>query len=236
MRRVFLARSGPLETRIAPIGRGAVAMIPVYKATYLSGRTIPYERYVALQERLRAKRREMLLFCHHAPVLTAGVQARPESLRTDDAARSRAGVPVVRIGRGGDYTAHEPGQIVIYPHVDLKRRDLKMTSVFADWLEITAATLREVWDIEVVGQKEAPGLYTAAGAKLASIGVMFKSFFTSFGLAVNVANDLGTFDHIHPCGQAGLDMTSIVREKGDPALSGRFVETWSASFGRWLDA
>lgn len=209
-------------------------MIPVLASPYLSGRSLDYERYVRFQTKLRERRRELLLFCQHPPVLTAGVQSQEESLRTSATQREQAGVGIVAIGRGGDFTAHEPGQCVIYPHVDLRARDLKMGAVFADWLELTAAALRAVWDIEATNRTDAPGLYTPAGAKLVSIGLMFKGFFTSFGLAVNVANDLATFAHIHPCGQADLAMTSVAELGGDPERAPEFVRSWTALFADWL--
>ncbi len=209
-------------------------MIPILHRDFLTGATLDYARYVRFQERLRTRRRELLLFCHHPPVLTAGVQAKEASLVTSPAERERSGIPIVSVGRGGDYTAHEPGQCVIYPHLDLRARDLPISAVFRDWLALTADSVREVWGIELRSREEAPGLYTRDGAKIASIGLMFKSFFTSFGLAVNIANDLKTFAHIHPCGYADLNMTSVARETGDPALTGRFVDAWSRRFAVWL--
>ncbi len=209
-------------------------MIPILDRDFRTGATLDYARYVRFQERLRARRRELLLFCHHPPVLTAGVQAQNASLRTSVIEREHAGIPIVSVGRGGDYTAHEPGQCVIYPHLDLRARDLQISAVFRDWLALTAEALHEIWGIAAASREGAPGLYTRDGAKIASIGLMFKSFFTSFGVAVNIANDLATFAHIHPCGYADLNMTSVTREQGDPALTGRFVTAWSHTFADWL--
>ena len=79
-----------------------------------------------------------------------------------------------------------------------------MSDYFQGLLECTSAAVERVWGLRAENRKDAPGLYLSEnGAKLASIGIMFKSFFTSHGVAINVSNDLSTFTHIHPCGYEG---------------------------------
>ena len=189
-----------------------------------------YERYLRIQERLRDRRRELILFCEHPPTLTTGVQGRPESLLTDAPALAARGIGHFRIGRGGDYTAHEPGQCVIYVHIDLKRRGLQVTAFARGLLDVTARCIREVWGIETIARPDAPGLYLTDGKKMVSIGLSFKSFFTSHGLALNVSNDLSAFRLIRPCGDSALQMTSVALCGGDPALLERFIVRWTALF------
>lgn len=193
-------------------------------------RALDYKRYLELQELLREKRRELLLFCEHPKTLTAGVQAKPGSLLRPQAELLRHGIAHERIGRGGDYTAHEPGQCVIYPHIDIEKRGIPVSHFFAELLQITQISLRNVWSIQTITHESAPGLYTKDGAKIASIGIMFKRFFTSFGMAVNISNDLATFDWIHPCGDPQLRLTSIQALGGDPALLSTFVRVWEGEF------
>ncbi len=194
-----------------------------------------YAAYVRLQERLRKRRREMLIFCSHPRVLTAGVQSKESSLRVDRSEAALRRIPILEIGRGGDFTAHEPGQCVVYPHIDLKRRGLSIGSYFQSLLEVTAASVRSVWNLGTHTLPHAPGLYADSnGAKIASIGVMFKGFFTSFGLALNVDNDLETFSFIHPCGFPAMRMTTIAREGGDPEKMDLFAEDWADQFASWI--
>lgn len=193
-------------------------------------RPIPYGRYVRLQERLRARRREIVVFCEHQPVITGGVQAHGFNLLASGAELAHLGVSVFKVSRGGDYTAHEPGQSVIYPHVDLRARGLGLSTFFQNVLSVTQDAVLETWGIPLHIKPDAPGLYTKSGKKIASIGVMAKRFFTSSGIALNVSNNLSTFAHINPCGVPGLEMTTIEREGGDPSRLPSYARTWAREF------
>ena len=200
-----------------------------------TGRALPYDRYLALQELLRKSRRELLLFCEHPPTLTAGIQGRAQSLLLSDAQLRESGIAHLRIGRGGDYTAHEPGQSVIYAHIDLEKRAVSVGTFFRLLLDVTRDSLRDVWGLETEDRQGAPGLYMADGGKIASIGIMFKRFFTSFGVAVNVSNGLSTFRCIHACGHPGTRVTSVAESGGDPALRAEFERTWERLFRSRLE-
>ena len=214
-------------------------MLLCIKACYnrKSNPLLSYERYIRLQSSLRKRRRELLLFCHHPPTLTAGIQARPENLLISKEELKEKGIVHLRAARGGDYTAHEPGQCVIYPHIDLRRRGLTIQDFLKALTEITIQALKDVWQIETLGNKNEPGLYRITDqAKIAAMGVFFKSFFTSFGLAVNVANTLSTFSYIHPCGQPGLSICSVKNSGKDTRKIGKFIDVWQSSFENWLAA
>ncbi len=202
---------------------------------YRPAQSLSYDRYVHLQERLREHRREAIIICEHEATITAGVQARPENLLANETGLSRRGVSLVRIRRGGDFTAHERGQCVIYPHIDLRKRELKIQPFFHGLLESARRAIEVVWDIPVHVREEAPGLYTDDGAKLLSIGIMFKAFFTSYGIALNVSNDLATFRWIHPCGEPGLRVTSVAERGGEPARREMFLQQWFREFAESLE-
>ncbi|MEQ9363068.1 MAG: lipoyl(octanoyl) transferase LipB [Leptospirales bacterium] len=196
---------------------------------------LDYGRYLRLQHRLRKRRRECVIFCAHPPTITAGVQARADNLRTDAASLEALGIRLAPVGRAGDYTAHEPGQCVIYPHIDLRRRGLGVPEFFNGLLECTTFALNQVWGVQVDTRKDAPGLYRSGdGAKLASIGIMFKSFFTSHGVAINISNDLSTFTHIHPCGYAGQRIGSIQEMGLDAKRLPEFLGAWCKQFTQRL--
>jgi len=195
---------------------------------------LDYTRYDRIQRKLRSQRRELLLFCEHASVVTGGVQSKSENLISDEGALAARGIQIFRVGRGGDFTAHEPGQIVIYPHLDMAVRKIGLANYFNGLLRISKNTLEQVWKIETEIQKESPGLYTRHG-KIASIGIMFKSFFTSSGMAINVKNSLRTFEFIHPCGRPGQPLTTVEREGGDPGKMDEFRAVWASEFARQLE-
>jgi lipoyl(octanoyl) transferase len=173
---------------------------------------IPYGDYLRIQEDLRSRREELILVCEHPPVITAGVKFQNSSLIQTSGDLAKAGIEFVKTGRGGDATAHEPGQIVFYPHVDLRKRGLNIASFFHGLLVSVQTALAQVCAIHTFIREEAPGLYVEGavqrGAKIASIGVQFKGFFTSHGIAVNFTNDLSTFAMIHPCGDPSQSVTS----------------------------
>jgi hypothetical protein len=84
-------------------------------------KTLPYKTYLNLSEYFRKKRCENLVFCDHHPVITAGIQYKQESFKFQTDFISKQGVEIHYVKRGGDLTAHELGQIIIYPHIDLKK-------------------------------------------------------------------------------------------------------------------
>jgi len=165
-----------------------------------------------------------LWFLEHPPVFTMGMNARREHLlATGD-------IPVVDIDRGGQVTYHGPGQLVVYPLVDLGRAKLGVRALVEAIERAIIATVGE-WGIEAIGRRDAPGVYVG-GRKVASVGLRIRRGCSYHGLALNVAMDLEPFRRINPCGYAGLAMTQV-SELGGPssvvevaaALAPRLVES-----------
>ncbi|TGK24600.1 lipoyl(octanoyl) transferase [Leptospira yasudae] len=171
----------------------------------------PYLRYLELQEKLRKSRKECILFLEHAPTITGGINYNLENLLLGKEFLESQGIQIHFIQRGGDFTAHEPGQLVVYAHVDLKRRELSIRSYLENLLAAVIDAARVTWDLRLVTDPDSPGLYLESdpGKKICSIGVNFKSFFTSHGIAFNVDNDFRAFRCINPCGRNWMDMTSV---------------------------
>ncbi len=142
-----------------------------------------------------------LWFLEHPPVFTLGMNSRPEHLLAP------GDIPVVQIDRGGQVTYHGPGQLVVYPLLDLGRAGLGVRTLVEGIERAIVATVAQ-WGIEAVGRRDAPGVYVA-GRKLASIGLRIRRGRSYHGLALNVAMDLEPFRRINPCGYAGLEMTQV---------------------------
>ncbi|HET9329991.1 MAG TPA: lipoyl(octanoyl) transferase LipB [Steroidobacteraceae bacterium] len=150
-------------------------------------------------------------FLEHPPVFTLGVNAsRAHLLAPGD-------IPVVQIDRGGQVTYHGPGQLVVYPLIDLKRAGLGIRA-FVSALEHAVIALAAAYGISAAGRRSAPGVYVGE-RKLASIGVRVRRGGAYHGLALNVAMDLEPFGRINPCGYAGLEMTQL-SQLGGPAEVG----------------
>jgi lipoyl(octanoyl) transferase len=150
-------------------------------------------------------------FLEHPPVFTLGMNSKPEHLLgTGD-------IPVVQIDRGGQVTYHGPGQLVVYPLLDLGRAKLGVRALVQGIERAIVATVAE-WGIEAYGRRDAPGVYVGP-RKLASVGLRIRRGCSYHGLALNVAMDLEPFRRINPCGYAGLEMTQV-SELGGPADPG----------------
>jgi lipoyl(octanoyl) transferase len=175
-------------------------------------------------------------FLEHDPVFTQGLNGRNEHLLAP------GGIPVVGIDRGGQVTYHGPGQLVVYPLVDLRRAGLGVRELVVA-LEDAVIALAGSRGIEAAGRRDAPGVYVR-GRKLASIGLRIRRGCSYHGLALNVDMDLEPFSRINPCGMAGLAMTQLsqegaaldVRAAAD-ALAPQLCRTLGLGWdGRWLPA
>jgi lipoyl(octanoyl) transferase len=154
-------------------------------------------------------------FLEHPPVFTLGMNARPEHVLAP------GDIPVMPIDRGGQVTYHGPGQLVVYPLLDLGRARLGVRPLVEGIERAIVATVAQ-WGIEAAGRRDAPGVYVGA-AKLASIGLRIRRGCSYHGLALNVAMDLEPFRRINPCGYAGLVMTQL-SELGGPADVGAVAD------------
>ena len=165
---------------------------------------------------------DQIWLLEHPPVFTLGMNAAPEHLLAP------GDIPVVQIDRGGQVTYHGPGQLVVYPLLDVRRAGLGVRQLVMA-LESAIIDLLASWNIEAVAKREAPGVYVN-GRKVASIGLRIRRGSSYHGLAFNVAMDLQPFQRINPCGYRGLEVTDLrslgvnasVREVAD-ALSPRLL-------------
>ncbi len=177
---------------------------------------MPYAAALALQRRAAALRisgeidQDLLLLVEHPPVVTLGRGFKPHHLLSTPELLRAAGVELFEAERGGDITVHEPGQIVGYLVLDLKRHKKDL-----HWFlrQVEAGIIDGVLPFGVHASRN-PGLtgVWADDRKLASIGVHARDWVTWHGFALNVSNDLSTFVHTVPCGIAGVSMTSVYAE------------------------
>jgi len=166
---------------------------------------VPYEpTWRAMQELNRtrtADTRDEIWFLEHDPVFTLGLNGRHEHVL------AAGDIPVINTDRGGQVTYHGPGQLVVYPLLDLKRYEFTVRELVL-WLENATIAAAARWGIEAAGRRDAPGVYVA-GAKLASLGLRIRQGGSYHGLALNVALDLEPFQRINPCGYVGLQVTQL---------------------------
>ena len=181
----------------------------------------------ALQQRLGAARTsgevgDTVLFVEHDPVVTLGRRAKPEHLLRSPEALAAQGVEVHDVGRGGDVTYHGPGQLVMYPIIDLKpdRRDVRR---YVWSLEETM--IRTCADYGVTAERVAG--YNGAWVgddKIGAVGVRISRWVTMHGIGFNVSTRLEDFSVIVPCGIATGGVTSLERELGRAVPMAEVVE------------
>lgn len=154
------------------------------------------------------------------PVITLGVRGSESDLEAAPEALKARGFAIQRVDRGGQATIHNPGQLVIFPIVDV--HDLGARRWVSFLLRVTRLTL-DSFGCESQCREGQPGLYTKKG-KVASIGVRFRRGVSTHGVAVNIHNELTDFGFIRACG---------IRQAPVDQLGGSFrVEE---VFSRWLE-
>ncbi|HAL45697.1 MAG: lipoyl(octanoyl) transferase [Planctomycetes bacterium GWF2_42_9] len=184
-----------------------------------------YNSVLAMQEQsltsLQAGSEEEKIFIvEHSPVITLGVRTEKNRLLQDSELIKKAGIGIVSIRRGGGSTAHNPGQIVIYPIINLKKHNLGVSD-YVHLLEKIGIEYLETLGVKSEAIKGLPGLWTQnplnpsnPRLKIASIGVQIKKWITFHGIAININNDLDIFNFIVPCGLDNVTMTSAEKELG----------------------
>jgi lipoyl(octanoyl) transferase len=137
----------------------------------------------------------------HPPVFTLGLNANREHLLNP------GDIDIVQIDRGGQVTYHGPGQLVIYPLLNLRRLKLGVRDLVVA-LENAVIDYVAERGVTAAGSRQAPGVY-ADGAKLASIGLRIRRGASYHGMSLNVSMDLAPFERINVCGYQGLRVTRL---------------------------
>ena len=156
----------------------------------------------------------LLLLEHEPPVITVSRRASAAShlLATPETLRA-AGVEVCDTDRGGDITYHGPGQLVVYPILDLNRLGLRLHG-YMRWLEDRVIEALAHFGVAATRDKDATGVWIGTN-KICALGVRVSRWVSMHGLALNVDPDLSHFDLIVPCGLHGRGITSLRRELGE---------------------
>lgn len=173
---------------------------------------LPFQAALALQENLVAdvlegRAEETLILLEHEPVYTIG--------RTRDHSSLREALPhpVFETNRGGQATFHGPGQLVGYPILDLSKRGRDLHR-YLRFLEDFLIEFSAGYGVTAERREGLTGVWVGP-RKLASLGVGVRKWITMHGFAINVTREsTRPFQHIKPCGLAGVEMTSLACESG----------------------
>lgn len=214
--------------------------------------TMPYREAWAKQERLlesikAAKEKgedteNYLLFVEHPHVYTLGKSGDEANMLVNAAQLRAEHAEFVRVDRGGDITYHGPGQLVVYPVIDMANFGVGVKD-YVDRLE--EVVIRTVRQYGIAGERLAGATgvwvepHSLRARKICAIGIRCSRFVTMHGFALNVNTDLDYFHYINPCGFRDKGVTSIAREIGRevpmPEVKELVKRQFEALFGMELD-
>jgi len=178
--------------------------------------------------RVKGELPDLLLFVEHPHVITLGRRGNRSYLIASREVLDAMAIRIYHVERGGDVTYHGPGQLVVYPILDLKGYGYRLVR-YVDQLE--EVILRTLKDFGMEGKKDSlnRGVWVN-GEKIASLGVTIKRWVSFHGLALNYETDLNYFDLIHPCGLVGKKMTSMAKILGKKVARESLIERISLHF------
>ena len=187
-----------------------------------------------LDIKIRNRREELdlptpnyLLVVEHPHVYTLGKSGSLDNLLISEAELIKKNATFHKINRGGDITYHGPGQLVVYPILDL---DNFFTDIhkYLRFLEEAVILTLEEYGLKTSRSEGETGVWLDVGTpfarKICAMGVRASRWVTMHGLALNVNADLGYFDNIIPCGIRGKAVTSLNVELGKESISMKAVE------------
>lgn len=198
-----------------------------------------YQKVWSLQTDLVAARqsggidRDIMLMVEHPAVFTLGRRGGREHLLISENKLEQAGIPIIQVERGGKITYHAPGQLVVYPILNLVRNELGVADYVSALEEVMIRTCA-AWGIPAERNELNRGIWIGH-KKIGSIGIAVRRDISFHGMALNVAPDLDPFCWVDPCGLEGVSMTSMQQELDKPVaihqVKASVIDEFSAVFG-----
>ena len=198
---------------------------------------VPYREGLALQRRLHeavaAGGEDRLLLLEHPPVITLGRGANPANILVTPEILAAEGIELHEAERGGDVTYHGPGQLVVYPILDLDRHGRDLHALLRGYEEVGIRVLAR---FGLAGRRDPRYTGVWVGEeKIMAIGVAVKKWVTYHGFAFNVTPNLVHFRLIHPCGIKDKGVTSLAvllgRQVNRAEVEPMMVEEMGRVFG-----
>ena len=198
--------------------KGNVALIDITRQEWLclDLPTTGYEAAWDLQSRLVAARRDgvldadVILLLEHHPVFTVGRRGGVDNLTVSEAFLEKQGIAVIQVERGGNITFHGPGQLVMYPIIDLRCPGLRVVEYVDKLEEVMIRTARD-WGIPAGRNSLNRGVWVG-NSKLGSVGIAIRRGISFHGAALNVNVSLKPFEWINPCGLQDVTVTSLQQQ------------------------
>ncbi len=152
----------------------------------------------------------VVLLLEHPPVFTLGRRGGFNNLSVSENFLEKSVIPVIQVERGGNITFHGPGQLVMYPIINLQAAKLSVVHYVENLEEVMIRTAAD-WEIKAVRNPLNRGVWIGNN-KLGSIGIAIRRGICFHGMALNVNTSLEPFQWINPCGLRNTGITSMERE------------------------
>lgn len=187
-----------------------------------------------VEERARGERGDVVLVVEHEPVVTMGRGGHAANVLVSAELLRARGYDFEEVGRGGDVTYHGPGQLVLYPIVELRpdRQDVRR---YVRDLEETMIRTCADYGLSAARVSGLNGAWVG-DRKVGAVGVRISRWVTMHGLALNVTTDLAQFGVIVPCGITGRGVTSLANELGRDVPLDEVTERATRHFASLFDA
>jgi lipoate-protein ligase B len=202
-----------------------------------------YLEVLDLQRRLVELRQrnfvpDTLLLVEHESVITLGRRGSLDNILSSTEELESQGISIQRVERGGDVTYHGPGQLVVYPIINLTQRGLSIRG-FVDLLEEAIIQAMADFGIRAGRDQQHRGVWVSH-LKVAALGVAIRRWVSFHGVALNVSPNMNHFCHINPCKLRSDQVTSMAELLGEPPgmeeviqkVVRRFVELFP---GKWRE-
>jgi len=180
---------------------------------------------------------DTLLLLEHPPTITIGKSGKLENVLVSPAQLVEQGISLFFTDRGGDVTYHGPGQLVIYPIIDLRERGKDIHKYVHDLEEVILRTVSS-FSIDAVRDESHAGVWVNDEG-LATIGIRVRKWITMHGFTINVKPKLEHFSFINPCGFCNRKVTSISKLLAEDvpmeAVIRRLIAHFSEVFGTRIE-
>ena len=160
-----------------------------------------------------------MLFCEHPHVYTLGKSGNENHFLLNEKTLALYNAKYYKINRGGDITYHGPGQLVVYPILDL---DYFFSDIHKYLRYLEEAVIQTIAEYGIIGERMdgLTGVWiepnTPRERKICAFGVKCSRWVTMHGIGFNINTDLTYFNHIIPCGIEDKSVTSMQKELGKP--------------------
>jgi len=180
------------------------------------------------ERRVKDELPDMLLILEHPHVITLGRRGNRSHLVASSEVLEEMKIPLFHVERGGDVTYHGPGQIVVYPILDLKKYGYRLIRYIDQLEEVVLCVLK---DFGIKGKRDPlnRGVWVD-GEKIASVGVAIKRWVSFHGFSLNYETNLKYFELINPCGLEGKKMTSMGKILGERISRDELTQRLSIHF------